>query len=70
MTKPEKPLNKYARFSGIGLQMGAIILAGAYFGQYLDERFQNSGPYLTAALALVAVFISLYLLIKELKNLE
>jgi hypothetical protein len=70
MNNQEKPHNKYLRFSGLGVQMAVIIAGGAFLGQYLDNRYNTSGPYLTAALALLGVFSSLYLLLKELKNLE
>lgn len=60
-----KQVKNYIRFSGIGIQMGVIITAGALGGQWLDERQENEFPIWTLVLTLFAIFASLYLIIKE-----
>jgi len=61
-------VNKYIKYSSLAFEMGIIIFAGAYGGRWLDKKFNLEKPILTAILALIAVFCSLYLLIKQLKN--
>ena len=54
-TKPEKPsqkpLNAYAKFSSLGIQMALIIGAGCYGGHKLDLHFQNKKPVFTIILS-------------------
>jgi len=49
----------------MAIQMGVIILLGAYVGKWLDEYFQTA-PYLTVALALFSIFAALYTSLKDL----
>jgi uncharacterized membrane protein YfcA len=46
--------------------MGLIILAGAFIGKKLDERFQFQRPYLTVVFSLFAISAALYLSLKDL----
>ena len=41
MTKKKQSpgTSKFARLSGVGLQMGATIFLGAYAGKFLDEKY-------------------------------
>jgi uncharacterized YccA/Bax inhibitor family protein len=66
---PDRPLDKYVRFSGAGLQMAVVIIAFTYGGQYVDESLAMRTPWFTILGSLLGVFISLYLLLRELKNL-
>lgn len=59
------PLKKYVRFSTIALQMGIVIGAGALFGRWLDELQENTFPIWTLILVLLAIFGSLYQVIRE-----
>ncbi len=70
--KPTKkqPLNKIARLSGIGIQMGIIIGLGAYGGKKLDEYYQFEKKWFTIGLTLFAVAAALYLTIKQINNLN
>ena len=52
--KPKKLLN-YAKYSGMGLQMAVIMLAGVMGGRYLDRFFTTSFPVFTLILTLAAV---------------
>lgn len=58
-------VNNYIRFSGIGIQMGIIITAGALGGQWLDGKQGNEFPTWTLVLTLFAISTSLYIIIKE-----
>ena len=68
--KKKKQLNRYLALTSIPFQMGATIFLGAYLGEALDKRHVFDKKYFTIAFVLIAVFASLYLLIKQLKNLE
>lgn len=66
MTKKEnqkKPLNKALQLSGAGLQMGITIYLGFLLGKWLDVKFNTT--FLKQAITLLAVFISMYALIKQ-----
>lgn len=64
MKKPSSPMGKYARFSGIVIQMGVIIGLFAWGGTYLDKKY-DSGQLWTIIGSLSGVTIALYLIIKE-----
>lgn len=53
------------KYSGMGIQMGVIILIGVYAGQKMDEYFATA-PYLTVVMALFSIFAALYLTLKDL----
>ncbi|MCB0477336.1 MAG: AtpZ/AtpI family protein [Crocinitomicaceae bacterium] len=63
-------MNKWVRFSGMGFQMGLVIFLGVWGGSKLDEKFPNEHKLWTIILSLLSVFIALYLVIKEVKNLS
>lgn len=63
--KPQKPLNSYARFSSLGMQMALIIAGGSYGGHKLDEHYDNRTPVWTIVLSLVSIAIALYLVLRE-----
>ncbi|WP_324522812.1 MULTISPECIES: AtpZ/AtpI family protein [unclassified Flavobacterium] len=54
----------------IPFQMGVIIFAGVYFGNWLDEKQQNKNSLYTIIFSLLAVFIALYNVIQQVKNLN
>lgn len=72
MTMEKKPIvenkkvNSYLKYSGIGFQLIAVILIGVFLGKYLDKRFENETPYITAGLILVLLVIFLVKLIRDL----
>ena len=66
---PKKPLNRWLALINIPFQMGIVIFLFAYLGQWLDGEY-NSGSIFTIVLSLVSVFIALYIVIKQLKNLN
>jgi F0F1-type ATP synthase assembly protein I len=50
--------------------MGVIIAAGVYLGFWLDDKYSNGGSLFTIILSLLAVFIALYNVIRQVKNLN
>jgi F0F1-type ATP synthase assembly protein I len=63
-------LKNWAVLSGIGFQMGATIFVCAWIGKKLDERFPSNKNWFTIGLVLFGVFASLYIVLKQLKNLN
>ncbi len=68
--KPRKPLNKYIRLTGIGLQMGITIYLAAYLGKWLDLKYPNKNDIYTIILTLLGVVLSFYSLLKQVKNIN
>ena len=66
----KKPLNKWLVLMNIPFQMGVIIFAGVYFGSWLDGKQQNENSLYTIIFSLLAVFIALYNVIQQVKNLN
>ena len=64
--KPASQLRKYSYYSGLAIQMGIIIAAGAYGGVKLDGYLQVS-PLFTLIGSLGGIALSMYLIIKDLK---
>lgn len=58
-------LNAYARFSGIAVQMFAIIGMGTYAGVKLDEYLPNKHRLYTIILSLLSVVISIIYVIRR-----
>jgi uncharacterized membrane protein YozB (DUF420 family) len=50
----------------MGLQMGAIMLLGAWGGIQLDKYFKIHNNIFTATLTIIGVFVAVYLTIKDL----
>ena len=69
-TKKREKVNTFAKFSGIGIQMAVLIVAGVFLGQYLDNKFQFETPWMTVLFSLIGVFIGLYLVLKEVMSIK
>jgi multidrug transporter EmrE-like cation transporter len=69
MGNRENPLRAYAIFSGIAIQMLAIIGGFAWLGTWLDERY-NFNKVFTAIGVLVGVGFSLYVVLIQLKRIN
>ncbi len=68
-SKPEKTkkyLHDYARYSTLAIRLIAIILIGFFGGMKLDQYLNLEFPIFTLVLAFAGLFLSLYLLIKDL----
>lgn len=62
--------NKWIVFVNIPIQMGVIIFLFSYLGIWLDEKYSNGGSLWTIILSLFSVFIALYNVIRQVKNLN
>lgn len=67
--EPQKPrdnsglLRTAASLSSIAIQMGVTIYLGNLLGEWLDAKFQKT--FLEDTITLLAVFLSIYLVIKK-----
>ena len=66
--KKQKQLNSYAKYSSLATQMAIIILAGVFFGDYLDKLYKIEVPIYTIIFSLLSIFLSLYYVIKKIIN--
>jgi len=63
-----KGTNNYMKFTGMGFQMIAVIGIFTYIGYKIDDANHHTVKWATAALSLTGVFISLYLVIRAIKD--
>lgn len=64
--QPQKPLNDYAKYSGLAVQMAVIIGGGCYGGYKLDEHFGNKEtPIFTIILSLASIVLAMYIVLKD-----
>ncbi|MFZ9027699.1 MAG: AtpZ/AtpI family protein [Crocinitomicaceae bacterium] len=63
-------LPRFARLSGVGLQMGVTIFLGAYLGKYLDEKFPSEKKWFTIIFTLIFVAIALYNVLKQVNRIN
>ncbi len=61
----KRGINKFARFSSMGIQMGVIIALFTWLGTYLDKKFMTTTPWYTIGLSLFGVTAGLVLVIRE-----
>lgn len=66
----QKPHNKWIILTGVGFQMGVTIFICAYIGKKLDAYFQTSTAWFTLGFVLFGIFASMYVLLKQIKNLD
>jgi len=62
---PKKNLDQYARYSSMAFQMLVIILAGV-FGGFKIDQWLHTRPVFTVIFSLLAVFLSIYFVVKDL----
>lgn len=60
--------NNFIRYMTIAFEMGAIIAGGTYAGVWLDKQIEIDFPVFTVVLSLFSVFVSTYLIIKQIFN--
>jgi F0F1-type ATP synthase assembly protein I len=58
----------YGKFIGIAFQMLAIIGLFTFAGYKIDESTGHATKWVTAVMSLVGVFISLFIIIRSVKN--
>lgn len=63
-----KGSNTYLKYSGLGFQMIAIIGLFTFIGYKIDKSAQHATQWVTAMMALIGVFIALYMVIRSLKE--
>ena len=66
----KQKLSPYLRLTSAGLQMAGVITLSTYGGFYLDQRFKNDTPWCTILLGLVGVGLGLYLIIREVMEIN
>lgn len=69
-SKPKKAQegNKWALFLGIPFQMLVVLLVGYFIGDFLDNKYQVEDRWWTIGMTLLALFVSLYQIIKQVKS--
>ena len=70
MPKPKKKSRYWLSLTGIAVQMGVIIYLGAWFGQWLDEKYASENNTYTIFLTLFAVAVAMYLVVQQTKKLN
>jgi F0F1-type ATP synthase assembly protein I len=69
LRKSQKQLKNYARYSGLAIEMGVIIAAGAIGGLKLDQKF-DLAPLFTLILTILALVMAIYIAIKDVLNMN
>jgi F0F1-type ATP synthase assembly protein I len=62
--------NKWLVLMGIPFQMGIVIFIFTYFGMWLDEKYSDGSALFTIIFSLLSVFIALYNVIRQVKNIN
>jgi len=65
----KKSPSKWIAMMNIPIQMGVIIFVFTYLGIWLDEKYTGTSVF-TIVLSLFSVFIALYNVIRQVKNLN
>ena len=66
----KKSANKWLALINIPLQMGIIVFAFAYFGDWLDERYESENGIYVKVLTLVGVAVAFYNINRLLKDIN
>jgi len=70
-SNPKKPKpNKWLAFINIPIQMGVIVFAFSYLGNFLDTKYPNPHQLFVKLLVLFGVAISFYNLNRQLKDMN
>ncbi len=64
-TEKHNKLNNFAKYTGIGIQMAAVIGGGVFLGRFIDERRGGEVPTFTIICSLFGVFAGIYLAVKD-----
>ena len=60
-----KRSGNFIRFTSLAFQMIGTIGFFSWLGYYLDQKYNSKTPWWTICLSLFGVFISIYLVIRE-----
>ncbi len=63
--KKKQPPTEFLKYSGMGLQMAAIMGAGVMAGHWIDGWLAFKIPIFTLVLSLFGVFLALWYFIKD-----
>ena len=63
--KKKKQLNSYIKYSSLITQMATIIVAGTFFGDYLDKKYTSDTPIYIIVFSLLSIFLALYYVLKK-----
>lgn len=63
--KKSKNLSAFARFTGLGLQMGVAIFLMNYLGKWLDRKYPSETFNYTIILTMFAVVGTTYSIIRQ-----
>ena len=66
--KKKNQLNPYIKYSSLTLQMAVIILAGTFFGDFLDSKNNFNLPIFTIIFSLLSIAFSLYFVFNKITN--
>jgi len=72
MNRPKKKnqRHKYLQLIGVTFQMGITIYLGVYLGKRLDMHFETTGKTFTIILTLLALVVSMWSIIVQLKKIN
>jgi len=65
----KKNSHKWLSLINIPFQMGVIIFAGVFFGNYLDDIFELS-PLFVVSISLISIGIALYNVYRQVKAIQ
>ena len=65
----KKNSHKWLGLINIPFQMGVIIFAGVFFGNYLDDIFELS-PLFVVSISLISIGIALYNVYRQVKAIQ
>jgi F0F1-type ATP synthase assembly protein I len=60
----------FKQFMGLGFELLASVLLGAFLGKYLDEKMSNEQPYMTILGILLFLSASFYHLIVTVSRMK
>jgi F0F1-type ATP synthase assembly protein I len=66
--KKKNQLNSHIKYSSLTLQMAVIILAGTFFGDFLDSKNNFNLPIFTIIFSLLSIAFSLYFIFNKVTN--
>ena len=67
LSKKKNQRNTYIKYSSLASKMLVIILAGTFFGDYLDLKY-DTVPIYTIVVSLFSIFFALYYVLKNIIN--
>ena len=68
--KENNTFRKFLRFSGIGIQLGAMMYLSSLAGEYFDGKFSFEKPWFTLLFIVVALVVFVLMLMKQLNKLN